>query len=105
MIFQAAGMVKSFQVSFLHVIPVLDKIHGILYTEIQIFGLIDLVPINLCFAYGIIDHTRMMVYTNAKHKCYLFREDILTAIGEIIIVQYGVQIVEVDKGQKMFMQK
>ena len=46
-----------------------------------------------------------MVYTNAKHKCYLLREDILAAIGEIIIVQYGVQIVEVDKGQKMFMQK
>ena len=105
MIFQAAGMVKSFQVSFLHVIPVLDKIHGILYTEIPIFELIDLVPINLCFAYGIIGRTRMMVYTNAKHKCYLFREDILTAIGEIIIVQDGVEIVEVNKGQKMFTQK
>ena len=46
-----------------------------------------------------------MVYTNAKHKCYLLREDILTAIGEIIIVQYGVQIVEVDKGQRLFMQR
>ena len=46
-----------------------------------------------------------MVYTDAKHKCYLFREDILTAIGEIIIVQYGVQIVEVDKEQKLFMQR
>ena len=105
MIFQAAGMVKSFQVSFLHVIPVLDKIHGILYTEIPIFELIDLVPINLCFVYGIIDHTKMMVCTNAKHKWYLFGEDILTAIGEIIIVQYRIQIVEVDKGQKLFMQK
>ena len=46
-----------------------------------------------------------MVHTDAKHKCYLFREDILTAIGEIIIVQYGVQIVEVDKGQKLFMER
>ena len=46
-----------------------------------------------------------MVYTNAKHRCHLFREDILTAIGEIIIVHYGVQIVGVDKEQKLYMQK